>query len=370
MPEAAFEKFAQFFGNSQIHPDDQERYMQEIEFCHGPMFEQNLRRHSVFSRMFRPTAGEYQLHEFVTFRLEPDTDDEKRNVILLCRPVKAEQPDSGILSNGVLETRLLYDVLGKTLHCKRDESLTIIGGVSSIQELTVYTAKDIEENFGGCLMELIHLKDRSRAIQELDEHLAYSDTVEVEFRISTRDNHEIWVMACCHRVVGDNGESSLYCFLIESTQVREMLENALKRFKKRIQKNESIFQIVSYHFDRFPYEYDILTGITRPWNSEDGEPRWYHFRYSSIFDGSKPVTAIISVEDISERHEQELIYQHFVHSQETEENRQLLCIESDLTADRIEKIYGQMMYLLPVDFEKELPAFAAWRLAAGFGLSD
>lgn len=219
-------------------------------------------------------------------------------------------------------------------------------------------------------MELIHLKDRSRAIQELDEHLAYSDTVEVEFRISTRDNHEIWVMACCHRVVGDNGESSLYCFLIESTQVREMLENALKRFKKRIQKNESIFQIVSYHFDRFLYEYDILTGITRPWNSEDGEPRWYHFRYSSIFDGSKPVTAIISVEDISERHEQELIYQHFVHSQETEENRQLLCIESDLTADRIEKIYGQMMYLLPVDFEKELPAFAAWRLAAGFGLSD
>lgn len=98
---------------------------------------------------------------------------------------------------------------------------------------------------------------------------------------------------------------------------------------------------MSDHSDRTLYEYDILTGITRPWNKEsekedflahlygsnykqdeveknqgviqdsiedvkkffedihsgipsgemkihvrleDGQPRWYHFRYSSIFD--------------------------------------------------------------------------------------
>lgn len=187
-----------------------------------------------------------------------------------------------------------------------------------------------------------------------------------------------------------------------------VLEAELQRLQEQAQRNESIFRIVSDHSDRVLYEYDILTGMTRPRSGEnakkdvlahlydsnydpsrieqnrgliqdsfedvkkffadihggvpsgemslhvrleDGQPKWYHFRYSSIFDGGKPVTAIISVEDITQRHEQELIYQHFIHSQEIGEDRQLLCIESDLTADKIEKASGQLLELLPEEFQ-------------------
>ena len=408
MPEAAFEKFAQFFGNSQIHPEDQERYMQEIEFCHGSFFEQDLRRHSVCSRMYRPTKGEYQLHEFVTLRLETDTDQDKRNVLLLCRPIKAEQPDADVLLGELLESRFLYDILGRTLRCRQDEALTIVGGTNAIWELTGYTAKEIEENFGGCLLELISPKDRARVLRELKEHFAHGNTAEVEFRIATKDQHEAWVLGCCSWVAGEEGENFLYCFLIESTQVRMMLEGEMQRFKELAQRNENIFQIVSEHSDRTLYEYDILTGMTRPWNRKEGErdilshlydsnynpdkveanqgviqdsfedtkkffsdihngvpsgemklhirlenglPRWYHFRYSSIFDGGRPITALITVEDVTERHEQELVYQRYVQSMEVDAVKQTLSMEVDLTVDKVEEASGRMLELLPPDFQ-------------------
>ena len=73
------------------------------------------------------------------------------------------------------------NVLNRILCCRQDETLTIVGGTSSIQELTGYTAKDISETFGGCLIELICLEDRARVLRELNEHLFYSGTAEVEF---------------------------------------------------------------------------------------------------------------------------------------------------------------------------------------------
>lgn len=408
MPEAAFEKFAQFFGNSQIHPDDQERYMQEIEYCHGPFFEQNLRRHSVFSRMFRPTTGEYQLHEFITLRLETEAEDEKK-VILLCRPIKKERPDADIWSDELLESEVLYDVLGRTLRCRWDETLTIVGGTSSIQNLTDYTAKDVNEKFEGCLTKLICPEDRDRVMQELDEHLSYGNTAEVEFRISTKNAEDIWVIGCCHQVSGEQDGKYLYCFLVESTQVREELEKELQRLKKQVQKNETIFQIVSNHSDHILYEYDVLTGRTCLWGKgdrkqdilahlykdsyqqdnveknqgileesfadvkkffsdihggvpsgeaklhirlENGQPRWYHFRYTNIFDRGKPVTALISVEDITSRHEQELVYQRYLQLLADDADKEILCIESNLTEDVVEKISGRLLKLLPEDLHE------------------
>lgn len=172
-------------------------------------------------------------------------------------------------------------------------------------------------------------------------------------------------------------------------------------------KNEKIFQIVSTHSDRILYEYDILTGRTRPWNKEyaqkdilahlykdnyqqegieknqgilqdsfqdvqkffadihsgvpsgemklhlrleNGQPKWYHFYYSSLFDGDKPITALITVKDISEHHEQELLYQRYLQLIKEDADKEILCIESDITSDRIEYTSGRMLELLPKEF--------------------
>ena len=299
------------------------------------------------------------------------------------------------------------NVLNRILCCRQDETLTIVGGTSSIQELTGYTAKDISETFGGCLIELICLEDRARVLRELNEHLSYSGTAEVEFRIPSKKTHDIWVLCFCHRITGEHGENFLYCFLVESTHVRKILETELKHLKDQAQKNEKIFHIVSNHSDRILYEYDLLTGRTHPWDKENaqkdilahlyegsflqesieknrgilpeslsdvkqffsdihsgipfgemkfhirlksGQPRWYHFRYSSIFNGDKPVTALISVEDITDRHEQELVYHRYLQLLEDDASKEILCIESDITEDLVEKTSGRMLEFLPEGF--------------------
>ena len=174
----------------------------------------------------------------------------------------------------------------------------------------------------------------------------------------------------------------------------------VNKLMSRVREREEIFRIVSQHSHRILYSYELATGTTQPWDEEnakhdvlahlyagsysderleknqsvmpdsikeikeffakihrgypsgemkihirlaDGEPKWFDFQYSNIFEGNKPVTAIISVEDITEQHEHELAYLRYVESVEMGAEGHLLYVESDLTDDRIEKIKGELL---------------------------
>lgn len=164
--------------------------------------------------------------------------------------------------------------------------------------------------------------------------------------------------------------------------------------------NQQIFHIVAQHSNRILYSYDLASGTTRPWDEENrkndilahlytgnytedglekneyvlndsiedvktffadihsgkpsgeervhiklttGEARWYHFKYSSIFQDGNPVTALISVRDVTEQHKHEMAYQRYVQSIGDDAEGYLIYIESDLTADRVEKLAGQFI---------------------------
>lgn len=170
--------------------------------------------------------------------------------------------------------------------------------------------------------------------------------------------------------------------------------------EKAEEQREQIYQIVAGHSNRILYGYDLKTCTTRPWDKinkekdilghlykgsysqeevgnnpfvlpdsieevknffasihqgiptgesnihlklENGEPRWYHFKYSSLFSGGKPETALISIMDVTEHHEQELAYRRYVQTLEQGGDGLLMYIESDLSDDRIEKLAGQML---------------------------
>lgn len=76
---------------------------------------------------------------------------------------------------------------------------------------------------------------------------------------------------------------------------------------------------------------------------ENGKLRWYHFQYTCIFSENQPVSALICVEDITERHEYELAYLHWVHAVIRNRENLPLYMESCLTTDRIEKISGKLL---------------------------
>lgn len=146
---------------------------------------------------------------------------------------------------------------------------------------------------------------------------------------------------------------------VSGEQERDVRSQSAAEQGKR---DQQIFNIVAQHSNRILYAYDLATGTTRPWdvvNQEkdilahlytgnytdaeleknefvlpdsteavkgffgsihggvpagevnvhiklaDGRLKWYHFKYSTIFEGKRPVTAVISIEDITERYEHE-----------------------------------------------------------------
>ena len=172
----------------------------------------------------------------------------------------------------------------------------------------------------------------------------------------------------------------------ESSQLRE-----------KIQQSESIFRIVSEHSNRILYVYDLETKTTRPWDKENaqkdilahvytgiyteenldkngavfterkgavkkfftdihkgvpsgevnvrvklknGQFRWYHFKYSNIFHQGKPVSAMISIYDITERHEQQLAYLRIKKLTESPIPGNKVSLEINLTLDQVEKLSG------------------------------
>lgn len=197
--------------------------------------------------------------------------------------------------------------------------------------------------------------------------------------------------------------------------------------EKELAATENIFNLVAQHSDRTLYAYDLESGTTRPWNVEnqkkdilahlyegnysdgaldlnqfvlpdciadvkqffsdihsgkssgevnvhlkllDGQLRWYHFKYSGIHDSSRPATALISITDVTERHAQEVAYQRHVQSLEFESDGYLMYIESDLTADSIEKLTGIMMLDEERDFQCSHSDFGRLMLDMKFRFED
>ncbi|MBQ2697561.1 MAG: hypothetical protein IJF59_02705, partial [Clostridia bacterium] len=74
---------------------------------------------------------------------------------------------------------------------------------------------------------------------------------------------------------------------------------------------------------------------------DEGRRRWYDIRYSTLYDDIRqPMGAIISHEDVTDRHEQELAWLRFRQRQEQQSAR--FTIHCDLTADRVDSVSGAL----------------------------
>ncbi len=76
----------------------------------------------------------------------------------------------------------------------------------------------------------------------------------------------------------------------------------------------------------------------------DGEIRWKRWEFASVYDKKgTPRRAVIFVEDVTQQHQYELAYRRLVQAVENNRAEQLLVVECDLTADRVEKMGGQLL---------------------------
>lgn len=176
-------------------------------------------------------------------------------------------------------------------------------------------------------------------------------------------------------------------------------EHARAEENAQLRENERLLRLITQHTDRSLCYYDIEKATARPWDkencakctmphfcknsletileseevlpeskddlrnmfkdihrgvakggtkiqvkNEDGERRWFDIKYSTIYnEDHKPLTALISHQDITDYYEREVAYQRWLVSMENDRKTQLLFIESDITADLVEHMDGEMI---------------------------
>ena len=215
VPENAkdFSTFSAQIADEQIHPEDRERFIEELAHCQGPLFQLGQRRHSVYARMKGAATGEYRPYEFATIRLDT-RDPHSRDVLLVCRPldevsrtVQDNRPEENPQVQAVIRNNLLF--------VRNDAKLGILGDIGTLYDLSGYTEQELDTQFGRSLMPLVHPEDRETLAKDLREQLAAGTTANANFRILAKDGRTVWALGRFCLYVGANGEE-YFCALLQN----------------------------------------------------------------------------------------------------------------------------------------------------------
>ncbi len=214
-----------------------------------------------------------------------------------------------------------------------------------------------------------------------------------EIAITDKNGNERWDRMEFVNIFDDNGvpcRAIVSTENITSSKVKDM-ENS------RLREQEALLRSVARHSDRVVCYYDIINGRSEHWseencagcilpklcqqtledmlespkilpesketianmfkdihrgvvedrckihiNDDDDVPHWLDMKYSTRFDQEhKPVSVMFSYEDITERYEREMAYQHYSLMLKQDE-KALLKLEADLTNDIIIRTGGTL----------------------------
>ncbi len=221
-----------------------------------------------------------------------------------------------------------------------------------------------------------------------------SKNAEAEIFVRCGNNFSAWEKASAVTIFNDEGHPVKAVITIEDTtlmHVKDMENEALK-------KNERILGLIAAHSGRAIFRYDVKAkiaypvaysggseqpGITESGNPKSllennkilpesvddyqtlfkniddgvpeavtkihvvgrsGKPCWLDMRYTLIYDEGNTVdSAVISILDITEEHEKELVYERYKQNVASRKaNEKTLYFDADLTADLIENIGGSL----------------------------
>lgn len=225
-----------------IHPDDKEQFAVMKKDLYINFMEQGLRKKSFSLRIYSPVQSCYRSYQPSLLRVDTHGADQTLFMLIL-RPAADENLREKLLPlTHQASTPEFHGMSLTKLSCYYDSVLTLVS-CSELYTLTGYQEKDIQENFGGSLMEFIYPDDRQIFRETLQTAYKTGEIVELEYRLLRKEKKPLWVHSKNRITANAHGESILYTTLSDNSHnhaIIHQLESTVRRNELIINESDII----------------------------------------------------------------------------------------------------------------------------------
>ncbi len=235
------------FAETAVHPDDREKVLDLLGGYMRVFLDQGLLRRSQEYRVLNRMTGEYCWCQVALLRVNEENPRQRKVMLVWHKTGKTER---AVVNGNVQKIPsgrdlLVENLLGGILKCVYDQYFTIIDINPGLIDMLGYTEEEIRRDFGSRFMDFVFPPDHSWIAAQMREQLKKGRTVELEYRLVTKDGRLIWVIDRCV-LVEENGREYVYCIQLDITKsklVEEELRRSLERHKIIMdQTNDIIFE--------------------------------------------------------------------------------------------------------------------------------
>ncbi|MDD2220657.1 MAG: diguanylate cyclase [Clostridia bacterium] len=290
-----------------------------------------------------------------------------------------------------------YDEINRTVpsgicKCLLDDRLTIVYANDFFYQLSGYTPLNAAAAGLKDVAFLLSEEDFTQARRIIADNLRKGDYhFELEVRQRHRNGYLIWVLSRCSY---DTQTKMLICAVLDITDRKEA--------ERRLQISEEQYRLAVLHSGKLFFRYNIATatayfdqrdaevldlplvvpeffthitaagaiasetvdnfmglynhiqsGVDKgsavfKMQNSSGRLAWYKADYSLIYEDYKqPVSAIVSLEDISKLREKELAYAKWQHTHRQMDKDKIIYVEYNLTQDKVDIFEGGLFNRIP-----------------------
>lgn len=218
-----YEEAMRSFVREFIYIEDKNNAYNAIDTYMQDFMENGLLKRTRKYRVFHRTTSSYVWYETTVLRV--NIKNPKSHSVLVVWKMLTDEPNELTVKNDdKKETVAIQNLLIGMQQCVNDKWLTIISVNQGFINLFGYSEDEIDALYDGHFAELIHSDDRNAVLSEIKDQLMLGNSLELEYRVVTKDGRIVWVLDKCQLSLNEDGTEVLSCVLMDITQVKQAQE--------------------------------------------------------------------------------------------------------------------------------------------------
>lgn len=229
---SCFEESLRNFAEGAVHPDDRGMVLELLNGYTEQFFKDGLMKRSRRYRIYSQEQKEYVWCLATLVRIDTDRPHQ-RKAMFIWREEDGQGCGIGWQKEGD-EKKGFEGLLGEVQEYLNDQDRTILKISGEFLCLTGYDRDEIQTRFHNRYTELIYEADRAEVLRQSKEQLTEGRSIELEYRITGKNDRLLWVLEKGRLSVGDDGKERFLSILIDVTQAKkaqEELRLTLERHK-------------------------------------------------------------------------------------------------------------------------------------------